>query len=732
MSLTSAYDNEWVVTVTNSNAPAATLRDTKGAFVGNGKIGYVTAFNKLGVQKSIIGIDFDYNESGMYKTNVIECFDPTTLQFFDNKSAETTAQQCTLSTQALHMDTGIVTSAYTITNGTQTFAVSTDFYAVRQLPYCTIHTITITPAQTTAQLDIYHKMTVGQSVQGVEYNNNVVFSENLSESQGVYLLMGKGTIAGTTHTLAASTAYVLETPAKMATVGFNVYAADVNTCYQKIRLTTLASGTPYKIHLVTAQMSDYDFTQPQDETRRILVNVLDGIDTPSAPITRMRAGHVKAWLEAWSHSLLVEPKLGITLNEAAVINTLKKVVRYNTYNLWSSVRDGAGIEINPSTLTLLDTNGNLFWDGDLWFMPLLTIFKPTAAKNVLETRYKNIERAMRLAAGYGYEGTKFPYVNDIAGYNNSPYWDVSGPMHIFNTALLSINVWNYYRVAKDKAWLLNKGYGILKGNADFFASKIEIDQDGSYNIRNVFALNNVRTDNNALTNYMVKLAFKYAVEASYELTMPVADAWTTGYYNLDARYFTSPNVDVLKQDSASTTNTMYNLLEQIIPITPYYFEVFMRQNVNRDKDTIARNLTFVESRINAAYTAHPLNTLLQTWLKAYIMGFDSTYAATFYTALQNVLSTNVVGVWGNFNAGNSSTDYNDLSLGALFLLMLATGPGTLRIRGTVSETRFYSEALGIRVSPSHAMPTTWKNIRLNGIGKDKASYNVLNELYYNP
>ncbi len=731
MPLTSAYDGEWVVTVTNSNASAATLQETKGAFLGNGKVGYTTAFHKLGVQKSIVGVDFDYNESGMYKTNVIEGFDPSTLQFFDNKTVGATVQQATLGTQALHMDTGIVTSVYSVTDGAATFSVSVDLYAVRHLPYCTVQTVTITPAQSTATLDLYHIVKTGQNIQNVEYNNNVVFSENLSETQGVYMLTGKGAIAGTSHTLASSTAYILETPAKMATVGFNVFAADVNSCFQKIRLTGLVSSTPYKLHLITAQMSDYDFKQPHDETRRILVNVLDGLETPSAPVTRIRAAHVKAWLDAWKHSVLVEPKLGITQGEADAITELKRVVRYNTYNLWSSVRDGAGIEVNPSSLSLLDTNGNLFWDGDLWFVPLLTIFKPTTAKTILETRYKNIERAMRLAAGYGYEGTKFPYANDVVGYGNNPYWDINGPLHIFNTALLSVSVWNYYRVTQDRAWLQSKGYGILKGNADFFVSKIEIDQDGSYNIRDVFSINNVRSDNNALTNYLVKIALKYAVEASYELAMPVSSAWTLGFYNLDARYFVSP-VDVLKQDADVTSNTMYDLLEQLVAISPYYFEVFMRQNVNRDKDTIARNLTFVESRINAAFTDHPINTMLQTWLKAYIMGFDSAYAATFETALQDVLSTNVVGVWGNFNGGNSTTDYNDLSLSALFLLMLVTGPGSLRIRGTVSETRFYAEALGVRVAPSHAMPTTWKNVRLSGVGKDKASFNVLNELYYNP
>jgi hypothetical protein len=59
--LTSVYDNEWTITITNSNAPLETLQTTKGGFLGNGKLGFLTAFDKIGVQKSLITVDFDLN-----------------------------------------------------------------------------------------------------------------------------------------------------------------------------------------------------------------------------------------------------------------------------------------------------------------------------------------------------------------------------------------------------------------------------------------------------------------------------------------------------------------------------------------------------------------------------------------------------------------------------------------------------------------------------------------------
>jgi trehalose/maltose hydrolase-like predicted phosphorylase len=731
MSISSQYDNEWTITATNNNAPLQTLQDTPGAFVGNGKIGFITAFESIGVRKSIISVDFDFNEAGSYRNNVIEGFNPTHVRFFDNRSSQYTNESVALSNVQLHMDTGIATSSYTISNTSSlaAVAVSVELYAVRHLPYCTVQTFTVTPAANIASLDIFHEVSCGLNIGSPEYNNSVVFNEAASTSKGLYTISGKGTIEGTNKSAAFCSCYVFEDEVKMKAVGFNVYALDRRRCYQKLAFTSLIQNTNYKFHVITAQMTEYDFSLPQDETRRILVNIINDLNTPTVPLTRLRTAHVNAWVEAWKHNLVIEPKLGITNPESAALLQLKKVIRYNLYNIWSSVRDGAGIEINPSTFSLIDTNGGLFWDGDLFFLPILTIFRPVTAKAFLEARYKNLERARRLAAGYGYDGTKFPYANEVVGYGNSPYWDFNGPLHIFNTALISVGIWNYYRVTMDRSWLLSKGYIMLKDIADFFASKVSVDANGVYNILDVYSINNTEGDNNALTNYLAKLAFKYVLEASYELSMPTSDVWVRCYYNLDMRYFDGL-VDVVKIDAAATQLSTYKIVEQLLPLAPYYFEVFLRQNTNRNKDTIERNLQAVDGRIEQAFLTNPLNTILLTWLKGYLMCCDTAYMSTFSSSLESVLATNVVGVWGNFNSNNSTSEYNDLSLSSMFILMLLTGPGTLRIRGMVTETRFYTETMGIYVATSHYMPNTWKNIRINGVGKDKATYNVLNEATY--
>ena len=731
MSITSQYDNEWIITATNNNATETLLRETPGAFVGNGKVGYIPSFDSIGAKKSIISVEFDIDDSGTYRNNVIEAFDPTHLRFFDNRSKEYTNEVVLISTQRLHMDTGIVTRTYSISNSatSTSMSVSAELYAVRHLPYCTVQSYTLTPGANIASLVIFHELRCGPNVSSPEYNNSVVFNETASQSRGLYTISGKGMIEGTNKAVSICSSYVFESPTIMSAVGFNVYAQDRRRCYQKLSFSNLQQNIPYKFHVVSAQMTEYDFKLPQDETRRILVNIINNLDTPTVPLTKLRQTHVNTWVEAWRHNLIIEPKIGITTNESSALTLLKQVIRYNLYNIWASVRDGAGIEINPSTFSLIDTNGGLFWDGDLFFLPVLTIFRPVTAKAFLESRYRNLERARRLAAGYGYDGSKFPYSNDIVGYGNSPYWDLNGPLHIFNTALVSVGIWNYYRVTMDRSWLSTKGYVMLKDIADFFVSKVTIGANGVYNILDVFSINNKKSNNNALTNYLAKLAFKYALEASYELSMPTTEAWERCYYNLDMRYINGL-VDVVKLDDDFTQITMHEIVEQLLPLSPYYFEVFMRQNNNRDKNTIIRNLLASDDEIAQDFITHPLNNILLTWLRGYLMCCDISYTDQFAAGLQSILTTNVVGVWGNFNTLNNSTEYNDLSLSSMFILMLLTGPGTLRVRGMVTETRFYTESMGLYVSPSHYFPRTWKNVRITGVGKDKASYNVLNELTY--
>lgn len=731
--IVSTYDNEWSINITNSNASLSELQSVKGSFLGNGKIGYVTRLDQIGVQKSLVTVDFDFDEAGLYKNNIADGFDTTVLKFIDNFPAALTVGSNEFVQQTLNMYTGISTTEFLISNASNNdvFDVSYDLYPVRNMPYSTVQTFNITPHQNTSNLSLYHEIACGNNIINVEYNNNTVYNDLVNPTGGLYILSGKGQFKDTHKAIGVASTYCFESPSNMSPVGFNVYATDVNKCFQKLAFVNLVANVTYKLHIVTCQMTEYDFKRPQDEVKRVICNIFNKPDYVSS-VYKIRQNHVAEWANMWQSNITINAKTGITTGEADDLNAIKRMIRYSLFNVWCAVRDGIRTEMNPVSISVFDTFGTLFWDGDLWFIPLLILFKPNIARTMLEARYAQMDQAMKLAAGYGYNGSKFPYMNDVVGYVNSLYWDVRGPMHIFNTALVSINVWNYYRVSQDRDWLVNKGYSILKNNADFFASKIEVDNDGTYHIRGVYSFNNRLSDDNALTNYLVKSALKHAIEASYETGYAVKDAWMRGFYNLDMSYFPSPPnpLEVIMNDSATATTDSYNFLEQMIPLLTYYNRTFFAANISRDWTSIQRNLNFLGPQISPGFTQNPMNNMITTWINGSMTNYDTSYPDLFNAGLKNIVQNNMVGIWGGLNMENTDNDYSDLSLGALFLLTIMCTMGTMRVTGAVSDTRFYTESMGIHNDPTCSMPKTWKNIQITGVGADSDTITVMNTVFY--
>lgn len=731
MSLISTYDNEWVITLMGPETPVSELTATTGAFVGNGKTGLVAALDSIGTQKSVLGCDFDFDEQGTYKNNIISAYDFASIKLFDN-AVQGSIADVSFVQQSLNMFTGIVTTQFVITNTTtgEVVDVSYDLYPVRHLPYSVMQTITMTPRQDMAALDLFHEIRCGSTDITIDdYNNNVIHNEQVNSDFGTYVLSGKGTIKGTGKAVVVASSYVANDWTKFNVVGFNRYTRDPNACYQKVSLTGLTENTPYVFNILTTQMTEYDFKMPLDEVKRITVNVAYRLQTPEQ-LAQFRQNHVAAWNAMWKSNMSIFPKAGITTQEAADFNSVKRLVRYSLYNIWSSVREGIRTEVNPSNLTVMDGAGTLFWDGDMWFLPILTFLRPNIAKNVLEARYKSLDKAIQLAAGYGYSGSKYPYLHDVSGYMNAPYWDVNGPMHIFNTALVSLNIWNYYRMTVDKDWLRNKGYAMMRNNADFFVSKATLNIDGTYHFEDVYSLNNKVSTDNALTNYLIKTALKYTIEASYELNVVANDDWGKVFFNSDMKYFDDDAYGIVKNDSGALSTDTYNVLEMLVPLLTYYSQTYLSSYTSRDHTNIKANLDFYEELINEPFLSHPMNNIILAWLKGSLTNYDENYPELFNTAVLKIVGDNLVGPWGNMNARNSETGLNDNSIGSMFLLMLMTTMAGAQIQGVVTPTRFYTECLGFSVPSTNSMPKTWKNIKLTGVGAQGDVYNVTNKVYY--
>ncbi len=167
-------------------------------------------------------------------------------------------------------------------------------------------------------------------------------------------------------------------------------------------------------------------------------------------------------------------------------------------------------------LSGLGYNGHVFWDADLWMFPALLVMHPEMAKSMIEYRYERLDAARKNAFAHGYKGAMFPWESAGSGVEETPVWALSGPFEHHITACVGLAAWNYYCVTQDKKWLMEKGWPILSATADFWASRVERNGPGHYDIKNVVAADEwaENVDNNAFTNGAAKVLLKDATDAA--------------------------------------------------------------------------------------------------------------------------------------------------------------------------------------------------------------------------
>jgi len=730
----SVYDSNWNISYNIGANGVADPSSEPGLFIGNGKVGITTSFEpKIDVAQTVITSQLKYY-NGAYKANITETFNVNNVKLFENNDTVS----YTHGIQQLNMQYAIFTESNMVVTPHSAYAnvarVNYDLYAPRHLPYCIMQSFRIKLDNNADELMLYHEVYAKDTIVDVEYNNNVIYNETINANKGLYVLSGKGRARNTGDQVVCASCYLFEgDDTSYENLGFNVYRQDMNRCYNKFRLNNLVAGTEYRFHIVSALMTSFDIDNPGEEVKRIVLNVTNKASTYAGVAADIRGNHTNMWLDMWNTNVNITPKTGITIHETNELMMLQRAIRYSLYNIYSSVRENVSVEVNPLNLSVIDFDGGVLYDGDLWLLPVLLMLKTDVARALLEYRHKLIDVARQLAAGYGYKGAKYPYLNDNVGYKNTLYWDVVGPMSIFNTGLISINVWNYYRITRDKDWMRDKGYTILKENADFFASKIKKHNDGSYHLEDVVGISGVRSaDQSAFTNNIARLALRYAMEASYELQYAAKQAWVDCYYNLPMPYFPNPLLssrpEVLKFDAASTTSSVYDLAEPLFALLPYYNKLYYLPELNHTPTSLLNNLNHYSTHTSGSTTSHPYNRALFATLYGNYAQSDPNYVCNFKDTLYNFLTENTHGIWKHMATANGKN--NDIILNSILLFMIIQGIPQMTVNGGVAESRFYYEDMRISALTTANMPSTWRNIRIAGTGVNGNTSTTTNVISY--
>lgn len=272
----------------------------------------------------------------------------------------------------------------------------------------------------------------------------------------------------------------------------------------------LKKGETFCFSLVGSVCSSRDFFDPYNEAeRQVIYAVHEGEEA-------LMQAHYRLWDELWQGDIRIEGD-----------DDAQRIVRFALFNLYSSCRGGSRLSIPPMGLSLQGYNGHIFWDTELWMYPPMLLLNQDIARSMLDYRFDRLPAARKKALAYGYRGAMFPWESDDSGEEATPTHALTGPFEHHITADIGIACWNYYCVTRDMRWLQREGYPLLKEIADFWASRVTRNQDGSYSVYNVTGADeyaNGVTDN-AFTNGAASLALKYACQAAEICGEKVPEIW---------------------------------------------------------------------------------------------------------------------------------------------------------------------------------------------------------------
>lgn len=289
---------------------------------------------------------------------------------------------------------------------------------------------------------------------------------------------------------------------------------------------TVDQGTPVTVDkLVTIFTSrDAAITDPATEALNRLAWVTD-FDTSLAE-------HEQAWEQLWR-------RFHVTLHGARerVLPTLRLDLFHLLQTLSPHTVD-LDVGVPARGLHGEAYRGHVLWD-ELLVFPILNLRLPLLSRSLLLYRYRRLPWARRLATELGKIGAAYPWQSGSDGREESQHlhlnpesgrWTPDATRRQRHVGLaVAYNVWQYYQVTDDIAFMDDYGAEMIIEIARFFADLAEFDpRRGRYVIQGVMGPDEFHTsypgqadqgvDNNAYTNVMTAWVMRRALDAMAMLT----------------------------------------------------------------------------------------------------------------------------------------------------------------------------------------------------------------------
>jgi alpha,alpha-trehalose phosphorylase len=181
---------------------------------------------------------------------------------------------------------------------------------------------------------------------------------------------------------------------------------------------------------------------------------------------------------------------------------VQQAVRFGLFHI---LQGGARAERRPIAakgLTGPGYDGHVFWDTEMFALPVLTYTLPTAAGDELRWRHATIDLARERAAVLGVRGAAFPW-RTIRGHECSAYWPAGTAAFHVNSAIADATL-RYYNATGDEAFMRDVGIELLVETARLWRSLGHHDRHGRFHLDGMTGPDEYSAlgDDNVYTNLM--------------------------------------------------------------------------------------------------------------------------------------------------------------------------------------------------------------------------------------
>jgi trehalose/maltose hydrolase-like predicted phosphorylase len=637
-----------------------------GVTLANGVVGLVSSPEPFKVRDVVLNGTYDYYQRGRV-SNILKTFNHVNMNLdidgrrIGMKDVQNYVQQLDMKNAALETTFKVGDKA----------SIKSTMMSLRHLPYSALTIMEITA----------HKDITITPMSVIEAPNHLMDVRNYyAEIDRPHVLIPLLSSVGLSPSgrvkVAASTSFIFEDKHGLQPKiihedwDYNMHLAKFHK--------SLKAGETYTFSVVASTISSVQNEDPHNEAERLTIfAMLEGKD-------RLLRRHKEAWASIWKSDIEVAGSPEITRD-----------IRFALYHLYSFAREGTAYSLSPMGLSGLGYNGHVFWDTELWMYPPLLMLQPEMAKSLLEYRYQRLEAARQNAFSHGYKGAMFPWESSASGAEDTPVWALTGPFQHHITGCVGWAFWKYYEVTKDKQWLKDRGWPVLKEVADFWASRVERNGPGKYDILNVIGANEweENIDNNAFTNGMAITVLRYATQAAIELGITPDPDWN----------HVADNIPILKfPDGTTRENATYNgvtIKQADVNLLAYPLKIVS------DEKQIRKDLEYYLPRYAADGPAMGFAILCVLYNR---LG-DADKAAKIFADSYKPNEVPPFGVIAETAGGTNP--YFATGAGGMLQAVLS-GFGGLDISDQ-----------GITQRKSK-LPKGWKKLTIKGVGKDKKEYSV--------